>query len=173
MASPNDTVITPNFGTITDSSGDTFSITNVGTVDMNGAPLGYTANVIDAAWINGNFWQQNSSGLWWEYTGNPNAPWTGLGTSASPLAGHPSQSGTLISPGSGVIADNQGDTFAVTAGGTIDINGQPLGYTANVTEAAYVNGHFWQENSSGLWWEYTGNPASPLDWSRHIREPAA
>jgi hypothetical protein len=161
LTSPNDTTITPNSGTITDNSGDIFGITNAGTVDMNGAPLGYTANVIDAAYVNGDFWQQNSAGLWWEYTGNPNAPWTGLGTSASPLAGHPSQSGTLISPGSGVITDNQGDTLTTTNSGTIDMNGQPLGYTANVIEAAYVNGHFWQENSSDLWWEYQGSPSAP------------
>jgi hypothetical protein len=160
-ASQNDTIITPGSGYITDQSGDIFQITATGTVDMNFTPLGYTANVVDAAYVNGNFWQQNSSGLWWEYTGDPNAPWTGLGTSQSPLAGSPSPDLTVIPPGSGVITDNQGDVFTITNSGTVDMNGHPLGYTANVTEGVFVNGHFWQENSSGLWWEYTGNPSSP------------
>jgi hypothetical protein len=162
--SPNDTVITPGVGYITDGSGDFFSITNAGTVNMNGSPLGYTANVIKAAYVNGNFWQENSSKLWWEYTGNPSSPWTGLGTSISPLpAGTttPSPNDTLITPGTGSIIDSSGDVFKVTSGGTVDMNGKPLGYSANVIAGALVNGHFWQENSSYLWWEYTGNPSSP------------
>ena len=52
--SPNDTVIGP-YGAITDSSGNTFTITGSGTVDMKGGPLGYTANVIEAGYVNGNF----------------------------------------------------------------------------------------------------------------------
>jgi hypothetical protein len=88
--SPNDTAIIPGYGFITDSSGDTFTITSNGTVDMNFSPLGYTANVIEGAYVNGHFWQENSSGFWWEYTGNPSSPWSGLGTSTSPLpAGTP------------------------------------------------------------------------------------
>jgi hypothetical protein len=54
-ASQNDTIITPGSGYITDQSGDIFQITAAGTVDMNFAPLGYTANVVDAAYVNGNF----------------------------------------------------------------------------------------------------------------------
>jgi hypothetical protein len=82
--SPNDTVITPGVGEITDGSGDVFTVTSGGTVDMNGRPLGYTADVIAGAFVNGHFWQENSSYLWWEYTGNPSSPWTGLGTGRSP-----------------------------------------------------------------------------------------
>jgi hypothetical protein len=158
--SANDSIITPNGGGITDSAGNYFNITTSGTVDMNNAPLGYTANVIEGAYVNGNFWQENSSGLWWEYTGNPSAPWTGLGSSVSPLPTSPS--GTVVTPGNGgFITDSKGDTFTLTSAGTVDMNNQPLGYTANVIEVAYVNGHVWQENSSGLWWEYQGNPSSP------------
>jgi hypothetical protein len=155
--SPNDSIITPGAGSITDSSGDVFTITSSDTVDMNGSPLGYTANVVEAAYINGNFWQENSSHLWWEYTGNPSSPWTGLGTSHDPL---PAQN-SIITPGDGSVTDGNSDTFTVTPAGTIDMNGAPLGYTANVIQAAEINGNFWQENSSGLWWEYTGNPAAP------------
>jgi hypothetical protein len=157
--SSNDTTIMPGSGSITDSSGDVFTISDAGTVDMNGGPLGYTANVIEAAYVNGNLWQENSSNLWWEYTGNPSAPWTGLGTSTSPLPASPNNA--AITPGSGSITDSHGNVFTITAGGTVDMDGQPLGYTANVIEGAYVNGQFWQESSSGLWWEYQGSSSAP------------
>jgi hypothetical protein len=87
--SPNDTTIIPGYGFISDGSGDIFSITPQGSVYVSNAagyqPLGYTANVIEAAYVNGQLWQENASQLWWEYTGNPSAPWTGPGTSHSPL----------------------------------------------------------------------------------------
>jgi hypothetical protein len=163
--SPNDTTITPGSGTITDTSGNIFAITGAGTVDMNGNPLGYTANVIKAAYVNGNFWQENSSDLWWEYTGNPSSPWTGLGTSASPIPAGlfepASPNGTLITPGNGSLTDGGGNYFTITSTGAVDMNGAPLGYTAAVIDATVVNGHLWQQNSTGLWWEYTGNPLAP------------
>jgi hypothetical protein len=86
---------------------------------MNGSPLGYTANVIEAAYVGGHLWQENSSGLWWEYQGSPSAPWTGLGTSTDPLP-----SGTLnFGPGT--------ETQTLTGGGP---------YTIHVAATEYTNG---------------------------------
>jgi hypothetical protein len=78
-------VITPGSGSLTDASGNVYTITTAGVVEMNGSPLGSTSGVIAGAYVNGSFWQENSSYLWWKYTGNPSAPWTGGSTSASPI----------------------------------------------------------------------------------------
>jgi hypothetical protein len=48
-ASPNDTVITPGTGSISDGQGNTFTITSGGLVDLNGSALGFTQNLIDGA----------------------------------------------------------------------------------------------------------------------------
>jgi hypothetical protein len=165
--SPNDDITLPGFGPLTDSSGNTYTITSAGTVDMNGAPLGYTANVIELAYVNGNIWQENNSGLWWEYTGNPSAPWTGLGTGTSPVPAEiASPNDSVIMPGTNGVYDNNWDEYTITTAGTVDMQPEygaasPLGYTANVVEGAFVNGQFWQASSSGLWWKYTGNPSAP------------
>ena len=48
----------------------------------NGAAAGYSANVVEIAYVNGNIWQENTSNLWWEWT---TGAWTASGTSVSPL----------------------------------------------------------------------------------------
>jgi hypothetical protein len=89
----------------------------------------------------------------------------------------PSPNDTTIIPGYGFISDGSGDIFSITPQGSVYVSNaagyQPLGYTANVIEAAYVNGQLWQENASQLWWEYTGNPSAPVDGFRHKSQSAS
>jgi hypothetical protein len=63
---------------------------------------------------------------------------------------------TVVTNGSAAaIIDSTGSKWTVT-GGVVDKNGAPAGDSAQVTEIAYVNHVIWQENSSKLWWSWTG-----------------
>lgn len=86
VASANDTVVMAGSGgTITDSSGNDWTITSSGQVAVNAVPDATTANVVELATVNGTIWQENSSDLWWGKT-SPAAAWApGAGTSTSPL----------------------------------------------------------------------------------------
>jgi hypothetical protein len=124
--SPNDTLITPGNGSITDTKGDVFTVTSGGTVDMNGSPLGYTANVIAGALVNGHFWQENSSYLWWEYTGNPASAWTGLGTGSSPSNTFIMNGGTINLAHTTVtlqLATNSSPQINLNGGVVLDLTG--------------------------------------------------
>jgi uncharacterized membrane protein YgcG len=173
--SSNDTVITAGSGgSITDANGNVWTITTSGSIDIDSTPAGYSANVIELAYVNGNVWQENSSNLWWEWQ---NSSWQpGAGTSQSPLPASggssgggsggsgstPSPSDTVITAsGGGSITDANGNVWTITNSGTIDMNGTPAGYSANVIELANVNGNIWQENSSNLWWEWQNNTWQP------------
>jgi hypothetical protein len=60
------------------------------------------------------------------------------------------------------ITDASGNTWTITNGGQVAVNGVADATTANVQELAYVNQQVWQENASNLWW----SKASPsATWS--------
>jgi hypothetical protein len=57
----------------------------------------------------------------------------------------------------------------------VNENGTAIGYSANVSEIAYVNDTIWQENASHLWWSWngtgwvgSGTSASPLSATQDI-----
>jgi Cellulase (glycosyl hydrolase family 5)/Ca-dependent carbohydrate-binding module xylan-binding len=155
--SPNDTVIKAGSGSsITDANGNVWTITSSNTVDENGSAAGYTANVTEMAYVNGNVWHENTSGNWYEWNGSG-----GWNTGSDPLP-TPSPNDTVIKASSnGSITDANGDVWTITNTGSVDMNGSPAGYSANVIELAYVNGNVWQENSSNLWWEWQNNSWQP------------
>lgn len=174
LATSGNQVLTGPNGSITDATGNVWTITSSGMVDENGTAAGYSANVAELAYVNGTIWQENSGHLWWSWTASG---WsTGAGTSTSPLpaatvpAPTPSPNNTAITGPNGSIIDAKGNSWTITSGGVVDENGTAAGYTANVAELAYVNGTVWQENSGHLWWSWTGSgwstgagtPTSPL-----------
>jgi len=68
-----------------------------------------------------------------------------------------SPSGTVVPNNSGgTITDSSLNLWTVT-NGVVDENAHAAGYSANVTEIAYVTGLVYQENSSGHWWDWTGS----------------
>ena len=107
MASPNNTVVVQPGATITDPTGNNWSIQN-GQVYENGAVDAGTNNVDAIALVNGTIWQQANppgtpTALWWAKTGGPGNfdGWTSgpgtdnaNGTATSPLP--PSPDGTTI-----------------------------------------------------------------------------
>jgi hypothetical protein len=82
-SSNNTVVVTGTSAAITDASGNSWTISSTGTVLMNGAAAGYSAGVAEIAYVDGGVWQENTAGLWWEWS---NGTWgTGPGTATSPL----------------------------------------------------------------------------------------
>ena len=157
--SANDTVVTGTSGVITDATGNTWTITSGGQVAVNGVADTQTGNVTELAYVNGTIWQENSSNLWWGETQNNDAWAPSAGTAASPLPvpPQPSANDTVVTGTSGAITDASGNTWSITSGGQVAVNGVADTQTGNVTELAYVNGTIWQENSSALWWGETQN----------------
>ncbi len=78
-----------------------------------------------------------------------------LAAAAAASAGASTNDTVVTNGSSAAIVDGNGDRWTV-AGGVVDRNGTPAGNSAAVTEIAYVNNVIWQENSSKLWWSWTG-----------------
>ena len=74
-----------------------------------------------------------------------------------------SANNTLIGQGQS-ITDAQGNVWAITPDGRVEVNGNADSTTSNVTHLAYANGLVWQENSHDLWWSKTSPAAS---WTAH------
>jgi hypothetical protein len=85
-ASPNDTVVLAGTSaTVTDASGNKWTITASGQVAVNGIADTTTKGVTELAYVNKAVWQENTANLWWEKT-SPSGSWSpGTGTATSPL----------------------------------------------------------------------------------------
>ncbi len=74
-----------------------------------------------------------------------------------PSSGLASPSGTIVMAGSnGTITDAVGNEWSITSGNTVDENGAPAGFSAKVSELAYVQGSIWQENAAFWWYRWNG-----------------
>ena len=95
VASPNFTVTRSLGVPITDALGEQFELTATGCTGTNGAPCitvntgsGFvidqtTGGVVELAWVNGNIWQLNTLGNWYDKA-NAAATWAGP-TKRSPI----------------------------------------------------------------------------------------
>lgn len=156
--SANDTTLVSGAtGSITDASGNKWTIVNGG-VDENGTAAGYSSGVVEIAYVNGAIWQENASKLWWSWTGSA---WSsGSGTSTSPLPAPPAvtpsaNNTTLLAGATGSITDASGNKWTIV-NGVVDENGKAAGVTSSVAELAYVKGVVWRESTSKLWWSWSG-----------------
>ena len=86
----------------------------------------------------------------------------------------PSPSDTVITaPSTAAIIDAGGNSWTITSGGQIAVNGTVDTITSGVIELAYVNGAVWQENASKSWW-YRDLARQRLAAPRgHIDQPVA
>jgi len=162
--SPNDTVVKGgSTATITDASGNKWSITSGAQVAVNGVADTTTAGVIELAYVNRTIWQENASKLWWEKTSS-SASWSPTaGTSTSPLPVGPTASpnDTVVEAGStAAVIDASGNKWTITSGAQVAVNGVADATTGKLTELAYVNKTIWQENAANLWWSKTTPTAS-------------
>ena len=161
--SANCTVIADPSGTIVDASGNSWALVGSGvgsfTVNENGAPAGYTAVVTQIVYVNHTVWQQNAAGGWWFWQGGT---WVFGADPTTACTASESASCTSLTGTSGTITDSTGNAWALASSATdglvVDENGAPAGYSAQVTELAYVNQLVWQQNAAGGWWSWqSGN----------------
>ena len=171
MTSSDNTVISLPGQTITDASGNTWSIVN-GQVAINGKTDASTANVIQMAYEKGVVWQKNSANLWWGKT-SPGASWgPANGTVVDAIPNQvASASGSIVTVSNGMatgaLTDASGNTWSIS-GGQVTLNGVADPTTRNVVELAYAGGRVWQENTAGLWW----SKGRPVDgWSSGSGSP--
>lgn len=104
--SPDNTVITSaGGGSITDASGNAWSIASNGQVAVNGTPDGQSGNVVELAYEKGQIWQENTDHMWWSKS-SPSDTWgPTYGTSTSPVpAGTPATTAPPSAPPSAPAA---------------------------------------------------------------------
>ncbi len=155
--SPNDTVIKPGQGTLTDASGNVWAITNAGSITENGTIDAYSYGVAEMAYINNTVYQETGSGAWYSEPASP-----GWWTSATDPLPATSPNDTVIKPAQGTITDASGNVWAITNAGSITENGTIDAYSYNVAEMAYVNNTVYEETSSGTWYS---EPSTPGWWT--------
>ncbi len=70
-SSPDGTVVLlGSSASITDSSGNQWTLTSGGVVNINGGAAGFTQNVIEIAWSGGLIYQENTAFNWWYWDGS-------------------------------------------------------------------------------------------------------
>ena len=165
--SPDNTVVTNTTGKIFDASGKAWTITTGKQVAVNGVTDTTTANVVELAWEKGVLWQENTASLWYAKT----ASGWGAATTTSPVptvtptpppTPTPSPDNTVVTTTAGKIIDAGGNTWTITPGKQVAVNGVIDTTTANVVELAWEKGVVWQENTASLWYSKT-SPTSA--WS--------
>ncbi len=179
VASPNDTVVLAGSASaITDASGNSWTLVN-GVVDENGAAAGYSSGVAEIAYVNGTIWQENASSPVVELDrhgrGRPaRAP---APARCRPRRRHSRRRLRTIPRCSPVRPPRSpmpsGNTWTITSGGQVAVNGVADTTTANVTELAYVNNEVWQENTANLWWGKTSPSAAWAPDSGNRHQPVA
>ncbi len=137
----NDTIVLAGSkSSITDASGKAWTIVN-GVVQENGTAAGFSANVTEIAYVNGNVWQENSAKLWWEWNGTT---WPGNGTATSPL---PSSATIAATTASATVSQSQvsvmatsGDhmVFVTGSGDNLNLTGGTETITDNGANNTYV-----------------------------------
>jgi endoglucanase len=151
----NTTLIAGQGGSIVDGYNNSWTIVN-GVVKKNGINAGYSANVIQLAYVNDVVWQENASLRWWSWSGSK---WSGgaVGTGTPPVSQSESANNSvLLTDQSGALID-AGKNLWTVSGGVVKKNNVNAGYTANVLRIAYVDHVVWQENTQHLWWKWTGS----------------
>ena len=82
------------------------------------------------------------------------------------------QAGDALAATTGSITDTSGHvwTLAIGADGmTVDVDGAPAGFTAEVAELVEVDGQIWHENTSSEWYVcgmVPGGPQGTIRWAR-------
>jgi hypothetical protein len=149
--SANCTTITEEGQSITDGDGNTWTLEDQ-VIYENGGLAGYSANVTQLSYVNHVVSQENSAGGWWQWV---NGGWS---AESDPTTSCSSESPncTTISQAGQSITDAQGNTWTLQSQ-VIYENGSLAGYSANVTQLAYVNHVVSQENTAGGWWDWVNS----------------
>lgn len=150
-ASSNGTSMPP-ATSLTDSSGNTWTMSN-GSVYRNGTIAGNNYNVTLAMCYNGNIYVENTSNLWFQWTG------TAWQACLDPRVSLTSADGTTMPPASSII-DWSGATWTVKSG-VIYKNGVVVGVNYNVSLVLWYGGKIYCQNTSGQWYV---NVSTAVQW---------
>lgn len=150
------TSLTSTSGSILDAVGATWTLVS-GTglvVDRNGVAAGVSANVVLLLYLNHTVYQENSSNLWWSWSGTDWVPTT------DPRVAPPTESadGTTITTTTGSIIDTAGTTWALVSGTGLQVshNGTVDPNTPN-TQLLLYSGHIvYYQTTGGNWFQWSG-----------------
>ncbi|MGD0107255.1 MAG: hypothetical protein ABSC06_24935 [Rhodopila sp.] len=132
--------------TVTDSAGNTWTVTANGTVDENGSAAVYTADVSQIVNVNGQIYQE-ANGHWWVWDGSG---WEGV-------SGDPTQGPVTVT----TIADAQGQNYSISSLGDVLINGTPTSSAATAAKLVDLGGVVYSEDPDGSWSSWSGGTSQP------------
>lgn len=174
---------TPGQGSVTDAAGNVWTVSASGNV-MRAAAGGVAAPVSGGSGtraltsVGGSIYaQDDKSGRWYLYTGatgwrpmsalpvpaptpTPTPSPTPTPTPAPTTT--PSADKTVVTTVGKAIVDARGNSWTITAGGQVAVNGVADKTTANVVQLAWVSAVLWQLNKSGDWYGKTSPTAAWL-----------
>lgn len=148
--SPNDTVVlADSTAAIIDNYNDSWTLTSGGQIAVNGTTMTSTSNMTELALVNGVVWGVNKSGNWYSFGIAPKQ--TAGPTKTSPLPTISPNKTIVLAASTTAIIDSKYNSWTITSGAQIAVNGTTISFTAAVTEIAYVNGVIWQLGG-GSWY---------------------
>jgi beta-glucanase (GH16 family) len=140
-SSSNDTVILAgSTQAITDNTGNSWTVSSGNTVLENGSAAGYTANVAEIAYVNGQVWTENTSGGWYSWTGSA---WAGSGDPLSASGAPTGGSDPLPAPGAPSGGSDPLPAPGAPSGGSVSDNS--VGSSLNLT--GYHLSFDWEANN--------------------------
>jgi beta-glucanase (GH16 family) len=166
--SPELTVVAAVGPTITDVLGNTWGINLQSQVAVNGNADTASSNVIQLAYVRGKIWYENRSFLWF-YKTLPTDSWLPAGgTAVSPFASPDKTVVTSVGP---IITDNAGNSYSLSSGGQVVINGAGDSTSSNAVQLDWVASTLWYMNSSWLWFGKSGPAAAWTPASGRLAAP--
>jgi hypothetical protein len=150
-------------GSVTDGSGNTWTLTTAGVVDENGAAVpggsGTSEVTSDAS---GTIWGQDaSSGNWYAWSG---VNWNGPSSSpiGSNVCGDCDCQIVLTTTSGGSIEDDSNNAWTLTSAGEIDENGNAVPGGSGTSGLTFASNTIWgRDASSGNWYAWTGSAWNP------------
>ena len=174
--------ITPTSGgTLTDASGNKWTLTSAGVVEENGTPVPNGSGTAAFAIVGNLYYGQDATTQDW-YTYSPaSQSWTSAAApvltptpTPPPTNQHQHQhqrppptptptptaspNDTVVQAGStGAITDAASNRWTISSSNAVLENGKAAAFSANVAEIAYVSKTVWQENTCNQWYSWTGS----------------
>jgi hypothetical protein len=142
---------------VVDQQGNTWSVVS-GVVERNGIKVGYTANVALLLDLNNVFYQENTAGGWWEWTGTQWAQTT------DPRV--VSANGATIGVGTSMLVDSAKHVWSIPPGDIIYRDGIRSAAATTVVLALYYGGNVYCELSNGVWYLWSGS-----SWGKIAADP--
>jgi hypothetical protein len=147
----------PALPAIVDAQASTWTIAS-GVVEKNGVPVGANSGANLLLWIDGVFYERNTSNSWYRWTGSA---WSSASDPRVIAA-----SGTSIGVGTDVLVDSGGHVWTLQATDYAFRDGVRAAGNYNVMLVLYYNNVIYAEQTNGEWYSWTGS-----GWLNVPRDP--